>query len=70
MPRFNSINSYQNRPEIKLFFAKKCKIFDRRGLLHQTLATVPPLQISGHAPANYYITTLTHITITGNNDVV
>ena len=29
MPRFNSINFYQNGPKIKIFFLKKYKIFER-----------------------------------------
>ena len=39
MPRFNSINFYQNRPNIKLFSPKKDKIFERWGLHHQTSLT-------------------------------
>ena len=31
MPRFNSINFYQNRPKIKIFLPKKYKIFERWG---------------------------------------
>ena len=52
MPRFNSINVYQNRSKIKLFLPKKCKIFERKGLCPQTFvsASPPPLQISGYAP--------------------
>ena len=40
MPRFNSINFYQNRHKIKLFLRQKRKIFLRWGLRPQT--SVPP----------------------------
>ena len=45
MPRFNSINFYQNRPKIKLFLPPKIyKIFERWGLRPQTLVTIPPFR--------------------------
>ena len=42
MPRFDSINFYQNRPRIRLFFQKN-KIFERWWLRPQTPATVLPI---------------------------
>ena len=43
MPRFNSINFYQNRPKTELFLPKKYKNFESLGLHPQTSDTVPPL---------------------------
>ena len=39
IPRFNSINFYQNRPKIKLFLLKKFKILERWGLRPRPHAT-------------------------------
>ena len=56
MPRFQSINFYQNKPKIKLFLQKikvfwPIKAFDGWGRGFQTPETAPPpLQISGYAP--------------------
>ena len=46
MPRFKSINFYQNSPKIKLFLKKKCKIVKCWGLRPQTPA--PP--VAGNFP--------------------
>ena len=50
MPGFHSINFYQNRPKVKLFFPKKYKTFERWGLRPKIPVTAPPLQISDYAP--------------------
>ena len=42
MPRFNSINFYQNMPKIVVFAKKKYKIFECWGLRPQTPVTAPP----------------------------
>ena len=55
MPRFNSIMFHQNRPKIKLVFAKIDKIFERWGLRPQTPEKAPPLQISGYAPESNHV---------------
>ena len=47
MPRFNSINFYQNWPKIKLFLPKKYKMFERWELRPQF--PVPPV-VEGLAP--------------------
>ena len=41
IPRLNSINFYQNRPNIKLFLLTKYKFFERWGLCPQTSVTTP-----------------------------
>ena len=44
-------------------------MFDCWGLRPQTPETAPPLQICSYAPANYYITTLTHVIIKDDSDI-
>ena len=55
MPRFKSINFYQNRPKIELFLQKTTKLLSA-GLRPQTTKTAPALlQISGYAPESNYV---------------
>ena len=49
IPRFNSINFYQNRP--KIIFGKKIQNFRALGDPLQDPRKSPPLQISDYAPA-------------------
>ena len=42
MPRFKSINFYQNKPKIKLFLPKKIFFFDRLELRTRTLNGIRP----------------------------
>ena len=53
MPRFNTINFYQNKPKIKLFLPKKMQNFRALAAPPPHLrnnTTAPLLQISGYAP--------------------
>ena len=50
MPRFNSINFYQNRPKVTLFLPKFMKFWSAGGSALRP-PNSPPLQSSGYALA-------------------
>ena len=54
VPRFKRNIFYQNSFKIKLFFAKKCKIFERWGLCPKTPETVPSI-------ANFWLRACPHM---------
>ena len=67
MPLFNSINFYQNRPKITLFFAKKIQNFRVLGFTNPSASgarpqtpVTPPLQISDYATGREHIVCLYH----------
>ena len=56
MPRFNSIEFYQNRPEIKLVSVKNRQNFQELGALLPDPEKAPPLlHISGYAPESNHV---------------
>ena len=50
MPRFNSINFYENRSKIKSFLRKNTKVSSAGGSALIPPKQIPLLQISGYVP--------------------